>query len=109
MTLWKGMKAAVLAVALAVLWQIPADGECPGNLRDRADVVTNPPGNDYDVYFTDDDATSADFFSALNAGFVRDSLLTNHNVLVSPPHSFRAPNFSEDPNDTCIFDSQNIA
>src|SRR5215212_5123606 len=103
MSLSKGLKAAVLAAAAAVLWQIPADGACPGSLMDRADVATNPPGNDYDVYFTDDDATSADFFSALSAGFVRDSLTANHNVLVNPPHSFRNPNFSETPNDTCIF------
>jgi hypothetical protein len=108
-TLSKGVKAAVLAAAAVVLWQIPANGACPGNLRDRVDVATNPAGNDYDVYFTDDDATSADFFSALNAGFVRDSLTANHNVLVNPPYSFRNPNFSETPNDTCIFNSQNLA
>ena len=102
MTLWKGMKAAVLAAALTVLWQIPADGACPRNLRDRADVATNPPGNDYDVYFTDDDPNSDLFFPLVNALFVRDALPANHNRLVNPPYGFRNPGFSETPNDTCI-------
>lgn len=82
--------------------------ECPGDLNDRADVVNNPSGNDYDVYFADDDTTSSDYFPLLRAQWVRDALLNSHNVYVSGTHNFRNPYFSVSPNDTCIFDSANI-
>ncbi len=99
----------VIGVWVVVLCLMPAYGDCPSNLMDRADVAFNPAGADYDVYFTDDNALSADFFSAMNAGFVRDALVNNHNTLVNAPLSFRAPNFSDTPNDVCIFDSGNVA
>ncbi len=82
--------------------------ECPGDLDDRADVVSNPAGNDYDVYFTDDDTTSSDYFPRLRAEWVRDALENAHDIYVSPIHNFKNPYFSVDPNDTCIFDSKNI-
>ncbi|MFK7886804.1 MAG: choice-of-anchor X domain-containing protein [Gammaproteobacteria bacterium] len=82
---------------------------CPGNLDDTAHVVSNPPGIDYDVYFTDDDSSDPDFLDAGRAGQIRDSLVTNHNALIDATRNFRAPFFSDDPADTCIFDSRNVA
>jgi hypothetical protein len=82
--------------------------ECPGGLNDRADVVSNPPGNDYNVYFTDDDTTSSDYFPRLRAEWVRDALEDAHNLYVSPILNFKNPYFDVDPSDTCIFNSANI-
>ena len=91
------------------LFIIPAwASECPGDLDDRADVVNNPAGNDYDVYFTDDDTTSSDYFPRLRAEWARDALENAHNIYVSSTHNFKNPYFSVDPNDLCIFDSSNI-
>jgi len=103
------MRAAVVLLLALHLFESIGRAACSSSLQDRADVVMNPAGADYDVFFTDDDPTSNDFFSATNAGFVRDAVLANHNIYVNPPYSFLAPNFSESPNDICIFDSQNIA
>ena len=82
---------------------------CPDGLDDRADVVSNPPGIDYDVYFTDDNAMGADFLDATRAGQIRDSLVTYHNALTDGVRNFRDPFFSDDPADTCVSDSRNIA
>ena len=83
--------------------------DCPGNLADRADVAVNPAGADYDVYFTDDSVASVDYFPRTRAEWVRDALVSSHNIYVGAPHSFRAPYFNDSPNDTCIFDSANTA
>jgi hypothetical protein len=78
--------------------------QCPSGLTDRADVVANPPTNDYDVYFTDDDPSSLDFFPASNAQAISDATLLTHNVFVGPDYEFPPPFFSVSPNDTCIYD-----
>lgn len=82
---------------------------CPGNLDDRADVVSNPPGYDYNVYFTDDPADGSDVLDATRAGQIRDSIVTYHNRLTDATMGFRAPFFSDNPEDTCISDSDNVA
>jgi len=74
---------------------------CAGNLTNRADVVGATPGNDYNVYY-DNNAMSADFFPAANAGWVRDALFGSHHAFVNT-NAFRNPRFSATPNDTCIF------
>ena len=84
-----------------LLARAPAQaGVCAGNLTNRADVVGATPGNNYDVYY-DVNPMSADFFPALNAGWVRDALFGSHHAFVST-NGFRNPNFSASPNDTCI-------
>ena len=83
-------------------------GVCPSGINDRADVAVNPAGNDYDVYFTDDDMSSSDFFDATRANQVRDALANTHNIVVNAPHNFANPSFSANPNDTCISDSANL-
>lgn len=82
--------------------------ECPGDLNDRADVVSNPAGNDYDVYFTDDDTTSSDYFPRLRAEWARDALENAHNLYTDSIHNFKNPYFSVVPNDLCVFDSSNV-
>lgn len=84
---------------------------CPNFLTDTAHVVANPPGNDYDVWYTND-VTSAHHFFDVRANWVRDALPNAHNVYVGTPPSplnFRNPHFSATPNDTCIYDSLNVA
>ena len=93
-----------LGILLALL--SACEEECPGNLPDRADVVTNPAGYDYDVHYNNA-AISADFFPTQRANEVRNALTNAHNLLVSAPLNFRAPYYSETPNDTCVFDISN--
>ncbi len=99
-----------LVVPLLILYNIPcaSGSECPGNLNDRADVASNPSGNDYDVYFTDDDTTSSDYCERMRAEWARDAVLNAHNVYVDSTHNFKNPYFSVSPNDICIYDSTNI-
>ncbi|RLB09365.1 MAG: hypothetical protein DRG59_02560 [Deltaproteobacteria bacterium] len=99
-----------LVIPLLLFLKIPDSpgSECPGDLGDRADVTSNPSGNDYDVYFTDNDTTSSDYCERFRAEWVRDAVLNAHNVYVSTTHNFKNPYFSVSPNDICIYDSANI-
>ena len=108
----ENLAPSCLFVVLLTLCCLPCSSalaDCPGNLADRADVAVNPAGNDYDVYFTDDSIASVDYFPRNRAEWVRDALVSSHDIYVGAPHSFRDPYFNDSPNDTCIFDSQNVA
>lgn len=98
--------ALLPALALGFILAVPPahGGQCAGKLADRADVVSNPAGMDYDVYFFDDDITDADYAPQARAQWVRDALADSHDVYVSAAYGFRRPYFSKSPNDTCIYD-----
>ena len=81
---------------------------CPDFLEDRADVTDNPPGMDYDVYYTNDNFSSYDYFDALRAKIVRDSLVSAHNIFIGPGYNFHSPNFGDPTNDVCIYNIFNV-
>ena len=98
-------KLIVLVVGLLLLfvsYRPVLANECPGNLVNNADVINNPPGNDYDVYYRDD-TTSVDHCPPARAWWVSNALLNSHNVFVDNTHNFLNPYFSVVPNDTCIY------
>ncbi|MEL7450880.1 MAG: hypothetical protein AAFN78_16825, partial [Pseudomonadota bacterium] len=109
----KNTKRGILRCATAALLLVSATSgwafDCPSDLEDRADVGANPPGYDYDVYYTNDDPASDDFFDDMRAGFVRDGILNSHQTFVGAPHNFNAPFWSESPMKSCIYDSANTA
>ena len=77
--------------------------DCPVFLTQNADVVTNPPGYDYEVHFTN--LPGPHFVTPLQAGWVRDGVVQAHNLLIAPPYNFQAPFFGlvSPAQDTCIF------
>jgi len=100
-------RAATLLCALlaSAAW----GSNCPSDIEDesRADVVSNPAGYDLDVYFTTD--AGANMFNATSANLVRDSIPNAIATLTDATRNFKSPYFSDDPQDTCIYDSQNTA
>lgn len=105
LTLMTTMKATCVAAVGAIVLiegslNQGAAQVCAANLTNRADVQLATPGNDYNVHF-DINAMSADVFPVANAGWVRDALFNSHHVFVNT-NGFRNPNFSANPNDTCL-------
>ncbi len=94
----------IMMFSLAGPIAIAHGGQCAGGLQDRADAAVNPAGANYDVYFTDDDITDADYAPLARVQWVRDALVDSHDVYVSANYNFKAPYFSKSPNDTCVYD-----
>lgn len=94
-----------LSTLLLGLWAVPASfaNECPGNLDEMIEVTPDPPGNDYDVYFTTMGGSPDRTLPGI-ASEIRDATGASHDVFVSPGYGFPNPYFSVTPNDSCIYE-----